>query len=134
LLLAVLLTGPLPAADYQPYPDAGISAEQWQDYFDIVLLEFADTMQEVADVKMVVFDDASTSTWYAFTLPDNPAHPAWITRRIIAQDGAFYIEQIGYFAGDEAAFADLYDAYAELADEVRQQLESAQLQENADSD
>ena len=124
LLLALLCCGPLLAAAYRPYPDANISAEQWQEYFDIVQNEFGDTAQELPDVDLLLFHDAATMTFYAFTKAGNPAHPAWITRRIVEQDGEIAVEQIGYFAGDEAAFADLFDAYADITDELRDEFES----------
>lgn len=133
-LVAILLAGPLPAAEYQPYPDAAITAEQWQAYFDTVWLEFADTMQELPDVNLVVFQDESTSTWYAFTTGDNPAHPAWVTRRVVERDGELAMEQIGYFAGDEAPFADLFDAYSDITDEMREQFESQQEAEVSDDE
>lgn len=125
-LIAILFAGPLSAADFKPYPDAAISAEQWQQYFDTVWLEFADTMQELPDANLVVFQDESTSTWYAFTTANNPAHPAWVTRRIVQQDGALAMEQVGYFAGDEEPFADLFDAYSDISDEMREQFEAQQ--------
>lgn len=128
LLIAALLSTPLMAADYEPYPDAAINVQQWQEYFDVIQEEFGSTREEVPDADLVVFHDEQTSTQYAFTLPDNPAHPAWVTRKVVQQGDSIYFEQIGYFAGDEEAFADLYDVYAELADEVRQELEAKQEQ------
>ena len=122
-VLAALLSGQLFAAAYMPYPDAAITVEQWQQYFDSVRLEFADTMQQEPDVNLVLFHDESTSTYYAFTTPGNPAHPAWVTRRLVEQDGEIAVEQLGYYAGDEAPFADLFDAFADLSDELRQEFE-----------
>ncbi|MDH4124056.1 MAG: hypothetical protein OEW64_09815 [Gammaproteobacteria bacterium] len=122
-VLAALLSGALLAADYQPYEDARITVEQWQAYFDTVLLEFADTMQEEADVNLVLFHDESTSTYFAFTTTANPAHPAWVTRRVIEQDGEIAVEQIGYFAGDEASFADLFDAISDLSAEMQKEFQ-----------
>jgi hypothetical protein len=124
LVLVALLSGQLFAADYKPYEDANITVEQWQAYFDTVLLEFADTMQEASDVGLILFRDETTATYYAFTTPDNPAHPAWVTRRVVAQDGEIAVEQIGYFAGDEASFADLFDAFSDLSAEMQKEFQS----------
>lgn len=121
--LAALLCGQLFAADYQPYEDAHITVEQWQAYFDTVLLEFSDTMQQEADVNLVLFHDESTSTYFAFTTAGNPAHPAWVTRRVIEQDAEIAVEQIGYYAGDEASFADLFDAFSDLSAEMQKEFQ-----------
>lgn len=121
--LAALLCGQLFAADYRPYEEARITVEQWQAYFDIVRLEFADTMQEEADVNLVLFRDESTSTYFAFTTAANAAHPAWIARRVIEQDGEIAVEQIGYYAGDEASFADLFDAFSDLSAEMQKEFQ-----------
>lgn len=123
LWLAILLSGPLSAAVYAPYPEAEITVEQWQEYFDIVMLELADTLQAMPELNLVLFHDESTSTYYAFTTADNPAHPAWVTRRFVEQDDAIAVEQIGFFAGDEGPFADLFDAYADITDELREEFE-----------
>ena len=123
LLLVILLSSQLFAAVYAPYPEARITVEQWQAYFDTVLLELADTKQDIAELNLVLFHDAATATYYAFTTARNPAHPAWVTRRFVEQDGAIAVEQIGYFAGDEGPFADLFDAYADITDELRAEFE-----------
>jgi len=123
--ITLLCCSQLLAAAYQPYTDAKISEAQWQEYFDIVQKEFAGTEQELSDVHLLLFHDATTLTFYAFTQPENPAHPAWITRRVVEQNGSVAVEQVGYFAGDEAAFADLFDAYADITDDLRNEFESA---------
>jgi len=67
----------------------------------------------------VSFTDQATHTFYAFTAADHPAHPAWITRQVVEQDGGISIQQIGYFAGEEDPFAALFDDYLALSDELR---------------
>ncbi|MDA0705775.1 MAG: hypothetical protein O2907_05375 [Proteobacteria bacterium] len=124
LLILLLLSAPLPAAEFRPYPEAAISIEQWQTYFDAVRLEFGETMQEEPEVNLVLFHDESTATYYAFTIPANPAHPAWVTRRVVEQDGEVAVEQTGYFAGDEAPFADLFDAFSDLSDELGEEFKN----------
>ena len=118
-LLACLLASPLPAATYQPYPEAEITAEQWQEYYEIVAAEFADTREEIADAMLVTFHDASNRTYYAFTLPDHPAHPAWITRKAVEKKGVISMEQVGYFAGEETPFAALFEDFLELTEQLR---------------
>lgn len=123
LVLVALFSTRLFAADYMPYEDANITVEQWQSYFDAVRLELADTMQEAPEVNLVLFHDETTSTYYAFTTAASPAHPAWVTRRVIEQDGEIAVEQIGYFAGDEASFADLFDAFSDLSAEMQKEFQ-----------
>ena len=119
LLFACLLAGRLLAAPYKPYPDAEITPEQWQDYFNTVQAEFADTREEIADAMLVTFRDDASRTYYAFTLPDHPAHPAWITRKAVEEKGVISMEQIGYFAGMETPFAALFEDFLELTEQLR---------------
>ena len=121
-IFTVLISSSLHAATWKPYPEAQITTEQWQEYFDSVVAEFGDTRDEIAEARLILFTDELTSTFYAFTADDHPAHPAWITRRLVEQDGAISIEQIGFFAGDEQSFADLFDDYIALSDQVQQEM------------
>lgn len=123
-LIILLLTSSLHAATWKPFPDAEITKEQWQEYFDTVIAEFGDTRDEIAEAKLVLFTDELTSTFYAFTAVDHPAHPAWITRKLVEIDGAISIQQIGYFAGEEQAFADLFDDYLALSDQLQEEMET----------
>jgi hypothetical protein len=118
-LALLLFCSPVYAANYKPYPDAQITTEQWQEYYDTVVAEFGDTRDEIPEARLVLFADEATSTFYAFTLAEHPAHPAWITRKLVEQDGAISMQQIGYFAGEEQAFADLFDDYLALFDQVQ---------------
>ncbi len=120
--IALLLSSSLYAATWKPYPEAQITTEQWQEYFDIVVAEFGDTRDEVAEAKLILFTDELTSTFYAFTADDHPAHPAWITRKLVENEGAISIQQIGFFAGEEQAFADLFDDYIALSDQMQQEM------------
>lgn len=121
-LIALLLTSSLHAVTWKPFPDAQITEEQWQEYFDTVVAEFGDTRDEIVEAKLILFTDQLTSTFYAFTADDHPAHPAWITRKLIEQDGAISIQQIGFFAGEEQAFADLFDDYLALSDQLQKEM------------
>ena len=123
-LMVCLIASQIGAATYNPYEDSKITAEQWQEYYDIVRAEFAGTKEEVPNAMLVLFEDASASTFYAFTLPGHPAHPAWITRKLVEGDGDVSMEQIGYFAGDEEPFSELFQDYAELTYQIRSDLEA----------
>ena len=107
------------AQEYQPYPEARITPEQWQSYYELVRSNHGETAREYPEQKLVVFNDASQRMQLAFTMPGHPAHPAWVTRQTIEIDGTVSIQQIGYFAGDEAPFAELFRAYGRLTEQTR---------------
>jgi len=124
LLITCLFATHLLAATYKPHEDSKITPEQWQEYYDSVQSEFGETREEVPDAMLVLFEDASSSTYYAFTLPEHPAHPAWITRKLVDRDGEVAMDLIGYFAGDEEPFSELFQDYAELTYQIRSDLEA----------
>jgi len=124
MLVACLFATQLLAATYNPYEDSKITPEQWQTYYDTVQSEFGETREEVTDAMLLLFEDASSSTYYAFTLPGHPAHPAWITRKLVERDGDVAMDQIGYFAGEEEPFSELFQDYAELTYQIRSDLEA----------
>ena len=70
-LIAILLAGPLPAAEYQPYPDAAITVEQWQAYFDTVCIACHSVGGEGGNVGPALdgvaarFDAEALDTWLA---------------------------------------------------------------------
>lgn len=110
------------AQEFKPYPQARISAEQWQSYFDLVRKSHGKSERSFPDQRLVVFEDPAQYSSYAFTQPGHPAHPAWITRKVVEQDGSSAIDQIGYFAGDEVPFAELFRAYKSLNTQIREYL------------
>ncbi len=123
MLVACLFVSQLLAATYNPYEDSKVTVEQWQEYYDVVEAEFGETKEEVTGAMLVFFEDASSSTNYAFTLPEHPAHPAWITRKLVEEDGDVSMQQIGYFAGEEEPFSELFQDYSELAYQIKSELE-----------
>ncbi len=124
MLVACLFVSQLLAATYNPYEDSKVTVEQWQEYYDIVQAEFAETKEEVPGAMLVFFEDPSASTYYAFTMPEHPAHPAWITRKLLEKDGDISMQQIGFFAGEEEPFSELFQDYAELTDQIRSEYEA----------
>jgi hypothetical protein len=103
-----LLVGSGSAQDYQPYPDARITEAQWQSYFQQVKEKFGSS-EVHPSANLVEFH--SSDTLYVFTEPGHAAHPAWVTQQIVKVDGGLGMRQVGYFAGEEAAFAMLFQAY-----------------------
>lgn len=67
------------AIEFKPFPTANISEPQWAAYFARVQAAHGKSLQRFPDLHLVVFDDGA-ATYYAFTQPGHPAHPAWITQ------------------------------------------------------
>lgn len=118
LLLACLTAWP---QEFKPYPQPRVTPEQWQTYFDEVRSRYSASMRTAPNQPLVAFDDGK-STQYAFTQPGHPAHPSWITRRIVDNFGRASLEQVGFFAGEEKPFAALYQSYGKLANDVRESI------------
>jgi hypothetical protein len=121
-VLVALLAGQARAQEFQPYPQPKITVEQFARYADQVLQTYGYSTEILKDQNLVAFSDQRTRTFYVFTTKDHPAHPAWITRQMVEEDGQVRVKQIGYFAGDEEAFAKLFREYqdrnAQLMEDV----------------
>jgi hypothetical protein len=105
--------------EFRPFPQARITTAQWQTYFDDVKSKYGGTARTAPNQPLLVLDDG-TSTMYAFTQAGHAAHPAWIARRVVEKSGKIYVDQVGFFAGDEASFAALFQAYKSLDGKVRE--------------
>lgn len=112
--LALLLAGaPALAQEFQPYPQPQVTPEQYARYAEEVRQWHGATADVVPEDNVIVFSDQRTRTFWVFTTKDNPAHPAWLTRQMVEENGQVRVRQIGYFAGSEAAFAKLFRAFQE---------------------
>jgi hypothetical protein len=110
---------------FKPHPTARISQQQWQEYFDDVNAAAGASRREVPEQRLVTFS-TKEKLQIAFTRPGHPAHPAWITRRVVGEEGKLNLEQIGYFAGDEAAFAQLFRQYQDLNKQMTAAMNASQ--------
>ena len=102
------------AQEFRPYPQFGITVEQWQQYFDQVRQKLSDAAQERPSEQLTVFTDRASQTVYAFTTPGHAAHPAWIAKRVIRLGNAVGVQQVGYFAGDQTAFGEWLRSYGRM--------------------
>jgi hypothetical protein len=109
--LAATLARTAGAQEFQPYPQPRVTPEQFAAYAEEVRLAFEPTAEVLRDEKVIVFSDMRTRTFYVFTTKDHPAHPAWITRQMVEEDGQVRVRQIGFFAGPERAFAKMFQDY-----------------------
>jgi hypothetical protein len=117
-LSALTLAAEIP---FKPFADAPITLEQWTTYHAQVRDALRSSVQERAAEMSVMYFDESTRTQYIFTLPNHPAHPAWIARRLVTRSGATTIEQVGYFAGSQEQFAAWFEAYQRSNEQMKQQ-------------
>jgi hypothetical protein len=109
--LGLLLAGTAAAQEFQPYPEPKITAEQYARYAEQVLQAHGYSTEILKDQKLIAFSDQRTRTFYVFTAKDHPAHPAWITRQLVEENGQVRVRQIGYYAGNEEAFATLFRVF-----------------------
>ena len=94
-------------------PDPQITREQWAQYAEQIRQTYLASAEILAGQNQVAFSDMRTRTFWIFTTKDHPAHPAWITRQMVEEDGQVRVRQIGYFAGSEPEFAKLFRFYQE---------------------
>jgi hypothetical protein len=114
LFCSFLLAERASAQEFKPYPRANITEAQWQRYFDEVREKHGASVQDIGDQKLLVFTDKTTNTIYGFTKEGHPAHPAWITRKLEQRGDELFVGQIGYFAGSEPPFGQLFREYLAL--------------------
>ena len=125
-LISAALAPVAGAQEFRPYAEAKITVGQWQSYLDGVEVRLGSTKRTFPDEHLMVFEDEAHRMYVAFTMPGHPAHPAWVTRRVVEQAGEVDTEQVGYFAGDEQQFAALFESYRELTDRMRGDSEGEQ--------
>jgi hypothetical protein len=106
--IATTIGGP----QYIPYPLASISAQQWKDFHDLVERTYGTSRREFSGEHLEVFHSSDNALHFSFTTVGHPAHPAWITRQVEGDS----VDQIGYFAGSEESFAELFRSYLALTD------------------
>ena len=107
-----------------PYPTTKITIEQWESFYIKTKTTLKHTEQIYHKQFMGIYIDTSTGTHYAFTLPGHTAHRAWIARRVVINNLGIDIQQIGYYVGEQAPFAELFEAYLELNEEIKEEIES----------
>ena len=118
MLFAAALCSVANAQEFKPYPSPRITEAQWSSYYREVKDKHGASMQQLGAERLIVFSDYASQTSYAFTQPGHPAHPAWIARQVVEMQGGVGIRQVGYFAGDEAAFTAMYRVYEDLNDRI----------------
>lgn len=108
------------AQEFRPHPQARITPEQWQAYFDEVKTKHGATEQQFQAEHLVLYNDSKSLMSWAFTTPGHPAHPAWVTRQPVTDGSQVKIRQIGFYAGDEVAFRKLFATYLVLTSKMQE--------------
>ncbi len=92
----------------KPHQTARITIQQWQDYLQLAILKYADSVYDINEqcINHVIAKDINV--WLYFTQDCHPAYPAWVTLYLNEEGGQIGLGQIGYFAGDEPAFAQFF--------------------------
>jgi hypothetical protein len=110
------------AQEFKPYPDAKITVAQWQTYLDLVREKVGSSERSFPAQHLETYTNESTRTVYAFTEPGHPAHPAWVTRRVVEDKKGVSMEQTGFFAGHEPAFAKMFADYQQMNERINTNL------------
>ena len=108
-----LLAAAAAPQDFQPYRAPQVTTAQFAAYAEQVRQAYGATAELIREEKVIVFSDLRTRTFWVFTTKDHRAHPAWITRQMVEENGQVNVRQIGYFAGSEPEFAKLFRSYQE---------------------
>jgi hypothetical protein len=111
------------AQAFQPYPTPKITLEQYAGYAEQVRQYYQASADIVKEENVVVFSDPRTRTFWIFTTKDHPAHPAWVTRQLVEEGGEVHVRQIGYFAGNEEAFAKMFREYQERNEQLAEDVQ-----------
>ncbi len=123
LIAGLAAVAPALAQEFQPYPSPKITVEQWSRYLATVREALEPSAQIYKDKNIVVFSNSNTRTFYIFTTKRHPAHPAWITRQIVEENGQVNVRQIGFFAGPQEPFDRFFREYLERAEKLKEEIE-----------
>ncbi len=116
------LTGTVNAQQFRPFTDPRITEAQWQTYYSEVSTKFAKTLRDLDTENLQLFFNEATFVTYSFTKPGHPAHPAWITRLVVAAGEKVTVSQHGYYAGSESEFEKFSDSYKALNERLKNSL------------
>jgi len=105
--------------DIKPYPIANISLQEWNSYYQLINFKLPASKKLIQQNCMEYFADRTINAVFYFTTNCHPAHPAWVTLHVINENNQLHMGQIGYFAGHESAFAEMFKAFQVSTEERR---------------
>jgi hypothetical protein len=113
------------AQQFRPFTEPRITEAQWQVYYSEVSTKFAKTLRDMGTENLQLFFNEATFVTYTFTKPGHPAHPAWITRLVVAAGEKVTVSQHGYYAGSEVEFEKFSDSFKALNERLKNSLAPA---------
>ena len=113
------MSGTTIATDLRPYEQKKITAAEWHSYHTMIASSLASSRRLNKSTQLESFTDSKTKSSIVFTTEEHAAHPAWVTTVITTENNTLSIEVIGYYAGDQAAFNELFTLYEVMADRMR---------------
>jgi hypothetical protein len=116
------LPGSVNAQQFRPFTEPRITEAQWQTYYSEVSTKFAKTLRDLETENLQLFFNEATFVTYTFTKPGHPAHPAWITRLVVAAGEKVTVGQHGYYAGSEIEFEKFSDSFKVLNERLKNSL------------
>jgi hypothetical protein len=112
------------AQQFRPFAEPRITEAQWQAYYSEVSTKFASSLRDMGAEYLQLFFNDATFVTYTFTKPGHPAHPAWITRLVVAAGDKVTVSQHGFFAGSELEFEKFSDSFKALNERLKNSLSS----------
>jgi hypothetical protein len=113
------------AQQFRPFAEPRITEAQWQAYYSEVSIKFAKTLRDLETENLQLFFNEATFVTYTFTKPGHPAHPAWITRLVVAAGEKVTVSQHGYYAGSASEFEKFSDSYKALNERLKNSLSAS---------
>jgi hypothetical protein len=107
------------AQQFRPYAEPRITIAQWDDYYTQVSTKFSKTLRELEADNLQMFFNETTFVTYTFTKAGHPAHPAWITRLVVAAADKVTISQLGFYAGSEQEYEKLFNSFNDLNERLK---------------
>ena len=106
------------------FPHSQITRAEWASYLNEVKstpgVEVLTTPDRPESITYFV---AAEQSAYCFTT-GGPAYPAVVVTRVYERDGTVRMQNFGYFAGDEDAFAAWFRNFAQLGPEIQAKLKA----------
>jgi hypothetical protein len=96
------------AQAFKPYATSKVTQAQWNEYYEQVKARHGATLRDSEPDKLQLFFNVETQVVYTFTKPGHPAHPAWVSRLLVAAGDKYALSLNGFYAGSEAEYRKLY--------------------------
>jgi hypothetical protein len=117
-----VFSGDANAQLFRPYKEPRITEAQWSEYYQEVSTKFAKSLRELNSENLQMFFNDATFVTYTFTKPGHPAHPAWVTRLVVAAADKVTVSQHGFYAGSQHEYETFADSFKVLNERLKKSL------------